>query len=353
MMKNKSALFKPLFTISGKITAAITKIERARGFLDAAALSDEWIKAMAHRALVLEAHHSTHIEGTHLSLEESEKILEGKAVPQADPDDVREVQNYKIAFDFVSKYLSTGMSITEGLIREIHKKLVAGVRGEKATPGQYRKIQNYVVNSRTGKIVYTPPPAHDVPMMMGELVSWLNSDKDIHPVLESGIAQFQLVHIHPFLDGNGRTSRLLSTLSLYRAGYDFKRLFTISEYYDRDRSVFYNAIQSVRENMMDMTNWLEYYITGLSTQMNEVKERGEKAIKADVIAQKHTLSERQKKAIGYALAKGSITIKEYERLFPDVDRRTLQRDMKIMVGKKLFSVHGATNKLVYILKLAT
>lgn len=353
MKKNKSDTFKPVFSISNKITSAITKIERARGFLDAATLSDEWIKAMAHRALILEAHHSTHIEGTQLTLEESEKILDGKNVPEADPDDIREVQNYKVAFDFVSEYLSIGMPITEGLIREIHKKLVAGVRGEKATPGQYRKVQNYVVNSRTGKIVYTPPPALAVPAMMAEMVLWLNSDKDIHPVLESGIAQFQLVHIHPFLDGNGRTSRLLSTLCLYRAGYDFKRLFTISEYYDRDRSVFYKAIQSVRENKMDMTNWLEYYITGLSTQMNEVRERGEMAIKADLIAQKHALSERQKKAIGFAFSKGSITIKEYEQLFPNVDRRTLQRDMKSMVKKKLFSIRGATNKLVYTLKLTT
>ncbi len=79
--------------------------------------------------------------------------------------------------------------------------------------------------------------------MMSEMVKWLNSNLDIHPVLVSGITQFQLVHIHPFLDGNGRTSRLLSTLCLYKAGYDFKRLFTISEYYDLDRPTFYKSIQ--------------------------------------------------------------------------------------------------------------
>ena len=96
-------------------------------------------------------------------------------------------------------------------------------------------------------------------IMMNEPVKYLNSEAETHPVLVSGIAQFQLVHIHPFLDGNGRTSRLLSTLCLYRAGYDFKRLFTISEYYDRDRPAFYWAIQRVRESGMDMTGWLEYF----------------------------------------------------------------------------------------------
>jgi len=80
-------------------------------------------------------------------------------------------------------------------------------------------------------------------------------------VLVSGITQFQLVHIYPFLDGNGRTSRWLSTLCLYRTGYDSKRLFTISEYYDRDRSAFYRAIQSVSEREMDLTGGTEYFVS--------------------------------------------------------------------------------------------
>ena len=114
---------------------------------------------------------------------------------------------------------------------------------------------------------------------MQELVEWLNRPSDIHPVIASGIAQFQLVHIHPFLDGNGRTSRLLSTLCLYRAGYDFKRLFSISEYYDRDRTSFYQALQGVRRANMDMTGWVEFFAAGLATQLAEVKSRGETAIR--------------------------------------------------------------------------
>jgi len=192
------------------------------------------------------------------------------------------------------------------MIREIHRKLVEGVRGGKADPGNYRRIQNYVANSSTGGVIYTPPSAVEVPIMMSEMVKWLNADLEIHPVLISGIVQFQLVHIHPFLDGNGRTSRLLSTLCLYKAGYDFKRLFTISEYYDRDRPTFYKKIQSVRENDMDMTGWLDYFIIGLETQMIEVKERGEQVIRRDVLVQKHGLNERQGKALGYLKYSPSI-----------------------------------------------
>jgi Fic family protein len=174
-------------------------------------------------------------------------------VPQADMDDVRELLNYRDAFHLVSEYLDSGAPITEGLIREIHRRLVVGVRGGQGRPGEYRPVQNYVINSITRGIVYTPPPPGDVPDLMRELVIWLNDPGDVHPALVSGIAQFQLVHIHPFLDGNGRASRLLSTLCLYRTSYDFKRLFTLSEYYDRDRSVFYEALQTEREQDMDLT----------------------------------------------------------------------------------------------------
>ncbi len=331
----------PRFTVTNAITTALTRVERARGFLEAAKLSEDWIRRMGERALVLEAHHTTHIEGTRLTLEQSERLLAGEAVPEADPEDVRELLNYRRAFDFVSSYLGGGGPITEGLVREIHKRLVEGVRGGSAAPGEYRRVQNYVVNSASGEVVYTPPPAHDVPILMQDLVAWLDDPGDVHPVLASGIGQFQLVHIHPFLDGNGRTSRLLSTLCLYRAGYDFKRLFTISAYYDRDRTAFYRAIQNVRERDMDLTGWLEFFTEGLAMQLEEVKTRGERAIRADILVREHRLSNRQALALGRVLEAGRLTIQELEVLCPGVNRRTLQRDLKSLLDKGLLVEAGS------------
>ena len=332
--------FEPRVTVTHAITADLTRIERARGFLEAATLSEDWIRRMGAWALVLEAHHTTHIEGTKLTLEESERLLAGEAVPEADPGDVRELLNYRDAFEFVSTWLGSGGPITEGLVREIHKCLVEGVRGGSAAPGEYRRIQNYVVNSGTGAVVYTPPAAHDVPILMRELIDWLNQEGDVHPVLISGIAQFQLVHIHPFLDGNGRASRLLSTLCLYKAGYDFKRLFTISEYYDRDRAAFYRALQGVREQDMDLTGWIEYSTAGLATQLDEVKVRGERTIRRDALVRQHALSDRQAIALGHVIEHGRLTIHDYEELCPGVNRRTLQRDLRALVEKGLLAEAG-------------
>jgi len=337
-------------TITNAITSGLTRIERARGFLEAATLSEDWVRAMGERALVLEAHHTTHIEGTHLTLDQAERLLAGEPVPEADPDDARELLNYRRAFGLVSEYLDSGAPVTEGLIREIHKRLVEGVRGGRAAPGEYRKVQNYVVNWATGQTVYTPPPSQDVPVLMAEMVAWLNRPGQVHPVLVSGVAQFQLVHIHPFLDGNGRTSRLLSTLCLYRAGYDFKRLFTISEYYDRDRVAFYGAIQSVRQRGMDMTGWLEYFAKALATQLHEVSERGKKAIKADLIAKQHELNERQTKALRFLLDHAEMHIRDMEALCPGVNRRTLQRDLRQMEDLGLVGRKGAARQSLYVLK---
>ena len=276
-------MFSPRFTITNAMTADLMRIERAVGFLAAARLSDDWIREMQANALILEAHHTTHIEGTQLTLEQATQLLAGQTLPDADPDDVRELLNYQSAFDLVAEYVGSGEPITEALIREIHKRLVRDVRGGSATPGQYRLGQNLIVNSVTKETIYTPPPAHEVQRLMTDLIEWLNADTRINTVLISDVVQFQLVHVHSFIDGNGRTARLLATLVLYRGNYDFKRLFTISEFYDRDRTAYYAALQSVREHDMDMTGWLEYYVNGLATQMQEVQDKGEHIIKTGIL----------------------------------------------------------------------
>lgn len=343
--------FTPKFNITNNVTAALVKIERTRGFLEAARLSDEWIAKMQAKTFILEAHYTTHIEGTHLTLDQSEQLLTGHTIENADPEDVRELLNYKKAFDLVADYLGSGEPVREGLIREIHKRLVDGVRGNSATPGEYRRIQNYVANSKTKEIIYTPPPAFQVPLMMSELVEWLKVEEEINPVLVAGIAQFQLVHIHPFLDGNGRSARLLSTLCLYKTGYDFKRLFTISEYYDRDRSNYYKAIQSVRENNMDMTTWLEYFVNGLATQLQEVQNRGQQAMKLDTLTIQHNFSNREKEAIEKALDQNGLSIKEFQLLFPKTSKRTLQRELKHLLELGLLKVEGVTNDRRYLANL--
>ena len=265
----------PKFPITDAIARDLTVIERARGFLEARVSRMTGSGRMHNRASAARSpSHHTH-RGHPAHARPGRADLGWQTIPSADADDVRELLNYRGAFELARGYLGSPAPITEAVLREIHNRLVHGVRGDSARPGQYRHIQNYVANNKTGHIVYTPPPPQEVAPMMQQLVSWLNAPTTIHPVLAAGIAQFQLVHIHPFIDGNGRTSRLLSTICLYRSGYDFKGLFTLSEFYDRDRPAFYAALQSVRKTDLDLTGWLEFFSGGLATQLTEVKTRGD------------------------------------------------------------------------------
>jgi Fic family protein len=344
--------YKPKYTITPKINKALVEIERVRGFLDAINLKDDWVSDMQAKALLLESHHSTHIEGTAINLEQAQDILAGKKVKGVSRDDEKELLNYKKAMDFISKYLGKDDPISEGLVRELHKILVRGVRGSEAQPGSYRKIQNYVANSRTKEIIYTPPAPLEVPHLMREFVDWINGNiEEVSPVLTAGIAQFQFVHIHPFVDGNGRTARLLSTLILYKTGYDFKRLFTISEYYDKDRPAYYTAIQSVRKSKMDMTGWLEYFVDGLRSQMKEIQGKGKKIITADKVVKRfedNGLNDRQAKIIRYLVVNAKITNDECQKLCGSI-RRTATRDLSSLVEKGIVEMKGELKGAYYVL----
>jgi len=192
--------------------------------------------------------------------------------------------------------------------------------------------------------------------LMLEFVDWINKEiQELSPILTSAIAQFQFVHIHPFVDGNGRTARLLSTLILYKTGYDFKRLFTISEHYDKNRPAYYKAIQSVRKNKMDMTVWLEYFVEGLRSQMAEIQDKGEEIIKNDNKFQKIKevgLNDRQEKAIKYLIKNGKISVSDYEKINSCI-RRTAQRDLEFLVEKRLIKpvAKSATDPTKYYVLL--
>ena len=125
----------------------------------------------------------------------------------------------------------------------------------------------------------------------------------------------------------------------------------ISEYYDRDRSNYYKAIQSIRENDMDMTCWLEYFVNGLAIQLQEVQNRGQQVMKLDILSIQHQLSKREKEALEQALDEKGFSIKEFQLLFPETSKRTLQRELKHLLEIGLLKVEGSTNDRRYLINL--
>lgn len=352
--------FTPKFTVTAPILADIAEIERARGFLQGANLPASWLKNLRREATFSEAHHTTHIEGTQLNFAQTKKILSGRKVSDADQDDVQEVKNYRDALRVKNNHLAKGRIIDEDFIKNIHRELVKEVRENQAQPGLYRLVQNYIWSEREQRVVYTPPPFEDVPKMMREFVDWINSESQIHPVIKSGIIQFQFVYIHPFVDGNGRVSRLLCSFHLDKTGYDFKKLFSISEYYDEDREKFYSAIRSVKKNNLDLSYWLEYFVAGILAQLTITMASVKHLTNKEHIVRSHNLSANHAVILDHLLAEGHLQSENFPALCRQIGRlrktnsapisiRSLQRYLRELVDKKILCFKGVTNNRKYYL----
>ncbi len=202
--------------------------------------------------------------------------------------DTLEVQRYFQALDQVERWVEAGAAVTEDKIRKLHAVIFSGCR---ATPAPYRDGQN-VIRDMAGGIVYLPPEARDVPVLMAEMVTWIDESETQLPVpVIAGLAHYQFVTIHPFYDGNGRTARALATWILYRGGYDLGRFYALEEFYAQDLSGYYAALVThphhnyyEGRNTADLTPWLSYFLTGMvvvfESVANEVRARSETSPKA-------------------------------------------------------------------------
>jgi Fic family protein len=222
--------------------------------------------------------------------------------------------------------------------------------------GEYRKTQVVVKNSQTGEITFRPPPAVEVPFLITDFLAWQNktTPEEVHAVLKAGIVHYELVRIHPFLDGNGRVSRAVALIVLFREGYNVKRFFSLEEYYDRSPMVYYEALQSVEKHVGSMTHWLEYFTEGLAVELTRVKERikgisTDLKLKKSLGGQQMALSERQIRVVEFIQENGFFQNKSFFELFPMISEDTVLRDLKDLIGKGILKKEGSTKGVKYVL----
>ena len=193
----------------------------------------------------------------------------------------------------------------------------------------------------------------DVPKSMRSLILWLNSfeAQALDPVIDAGIAHYEFVRIHPFIDGNGRTARVLATLILYLRGFDAKQFFCLDDYYDSDRPSYYRALQSVNQKTPDITKWLEYFVEGVKVSIAVVKEsvvrlsseRLRKAEKGQI-----ALTERQMKIVEFINKNGRITNRDARDMFKISDRAAL-KEIRKLLDLKAIKAEGKGRSLSYVL----
>jgi Fic family protein len=215
---------------------------------------------------------SSKIEGTTTDLSEL-LIDEANAGPPRDPDDVREVRNYVRALEYGVKRLRD-LPLSLRLVRELHERLMKGVRGNRATPGEFRRSQNWIgpPGSNPQTATYVPPPVDE---MMPALDAWehfLHEREKLPDLVQCALMHEQFEAIHPFLDGNGRVGRLLITLFLIERKRLSQPLLYLSAYIEANRSDYYELLQGVRTRG-DWSSWLMYFLRGVAEIGMEAVER--------------------------------------------------------------------------------
>lgn len=207
-----------------------------------------------------EAALSSRIEGTQTSMEDA--FLRSEDIRPEERNDWQEVQNYIAAMNFAIDKLDQ-LPLSNRLIREVHKKLLQGVRGRRKQPGEFRRSQNWIGGASLADAVFVPPQHHEVPELMGDLELFLhNEDVFISDLIRVAIAHYQFETIHPFLDGNGRTGRLLITLYLVSKKILVRPSLYLSAFFEEHRSLYYDNLSRVR-NHNDLSQWLKFFMVGV------------------------------------------------------------------------------------------
>jgi cell filamentation protein, protein adenylyltransferase len=254
---------KPAVRVTPKLQLLLSQADLALGRLDGSIQTlpnpDLFVLMYVRKEAVL----SSQIEGTQSSLQDL-LAAEAKVLDATIPQDVDEVLNYVSAMNYGMKRLPD-LPVSVRLIREIHEKLMEGVRGSHLTPGEIRRSQNWIgpAGSLLDKAIFVPPPPEELPRALGELERFVHSESSLPLLIKIGLAHTQFETIHPFLDGNGRVGRLLITFLLCEQGVLHKPVLYLSHYFKRHRREYYEHLQRVRDEG-DWEGWLEFFLVGVS-----------------------------------------------------------------------------------------
>lgn len=345
-------MFKPNFRYTSRIVENLTQIAEARTIILNAPLIPKWEVSLRKEALIKNTHSSTSIEGNRMSLEQVTDLAHGRKV-MATRKDKQEVLNYIKALEKIPVFGKRKPFLSNDLL-EIHKIVTKDTLENPNDEGVFRNRQVIVGNRLTGEIIFMPPPTEQVPRLVDDFFEWFNSanvNEKLDPVIQAGITHYELVRIHPFIDGNGRTTRVMAALLLYRRGFDVKRFFALDDYYDHDRRAYYAALNRVDQKTLDITDWLEYFTGGVAVSIEAVKKKIigiSKNIKVLKERGQIALTERQMKIVERIVERGNITNREIREMFGLSDE-AVRKEISKLIEMGVLKSKGKGRSVHYVL----
>ncbi|OGH05952.1 MAG: hypothetical protein A2W22_03425 [Candidatus Levybacteria bacterium RBG_16_35_11] len=342
-------MFTPKYSITNRLLENIKRINQLINELNSRRFPNVVLVEFEKTAFVVSSFASVSIEGNPLPLTEVKKILKSKPINARDSE--KEVLNYNQALHDLNQRINEGKTtLSLELVLKIQKQIVKGLL-PKFESGKLREKPVVVNDPKTKQVIYLPPDVKDVRTLLEDLIIFINKNKNkIDPLILSGIFHKQMVLIHPFMDGNGRTTRLATKVLLAQMGLNTFNLFSFENYYNKNVTRYFQNVGEFGNyyeivNEIDFTLWLEYFTEGIIDELLRVqKQLGEIGINPQTQLQAHHI-----KILEFIRQKGFIADRDYSKL-TNRAKATRALDFQKLINLGLIERKGKGKATYYVLK---
>jgi len=343
------------FLTNQRVMQLIAAVDEYRGKWNVVEKRENrYLKELRRIATIESIGSSTRIEGATMTDEEIKLLLKDVKITKFKTRDEQEVIGYYEVLELVFDNFSD-IKLSESYIKQLHQLLLKHSNKDERHRGGYKHLPNKVVATYpTGEqktIFATTEPAL-VEGEMFELIEWTNlqwNEKTIHPLIVLAVFIYEFLSIHPFQDGNGRLSRLLTTLFLLQQGYEFMQYISFENHIEKNKKMYYDALMTAQRKRITQEDIIDKWLLFFLESLKALTEKLDK--KYDVFKQKGGyLNERQKKLKEFIVKQRTVKISDLSVAFPDISQNTLKKDLQYLKTEQTITTIGQGKGTVYVIK---